>query len=222
MSSARWSSSRAAICSGDRSLTRAAASSMASGIPCSRAVILPTAGALASVSSKAGRTERARATNSWAEFEPLQRCRGHGAQFGRQIQSLELRAGATGPVAQAVRARRTPARRRRAGRSGWRRGSAGPASARASRAAPGPRRSPARSCRGRTAPGRRPAPRRCRRSRTGSPCRSRRSCARSSARPAPVHGPAPAGRTRPRRGSRRRRRPRSAATDASCRCHPAR
>ena len=130
--------------------------------------------------------------------------------------------GAMGPVASAARARRTPARRRRAARSGWRRGSAGPASGRASRAAPGPRRSPARSCRGRTAPGRRRAPRRCRQPRAGSPCRSRRSCGRSSARPAPVRGPAPAGRTRPRRGSRRQRRPRSAATDASCRCHRAR
>ena len=57
------SSSRAAICSGGRALTRAAASSIASGIPSSRRQIWMTASAFCGVRVKAGCTARARSTN---------------------------------------------------------------------------------------------------------------------------------------------------------------
>ena len=51
-----WCSRRSRIASGDRSLIRAAASSIASGIPWSRAQIAATAGAFSFVTSKSGRT----------------------------------------------------------------------------------------------------------------------------------------------------------------------
>ena len=59
-----WRSRRSRIWSGERSLTRAAASSMASGMPWSRAQMPATAGAFSLVTWKSGRTATARAMKS--------------------------------------------------------------------------------------------------------------------------------------------------------------
>ena len=64
LSSRNLSDRRSAICSAESSLTRAAASSSASGIPSSRVTISITAAVLAGVIEKLGRTASARSMNN--------------------------------------------------------------------------------------------------------------------------------------------------------------
>ena len=64
-SSVKRSASRAAICSADSTVTRAAASSMASGTPSRARQMVATAAALRSVRANPGRAAAARSANSW-------------------------------------------------------------------------------------------------------------------------------------------------------------
>ena len=165
----------------------------------------------------------ARATNSWTDFEPLQRCRGHGAQLGRQVQPLQL------GEARRVGWRGQPGHRELLLAGDAQGGPAGDEDPQARRAARAARRSDRRRVdhllevvedeqhlavaqRLGDAVDHGPA----RLVGHADRARDRR---RDELR---VRGPAPAGRRRPRRGSRRRRPPRPGATGASCRCRPAR
>ena len=69
-SSVKRSPSRAAICSADSTVTRAAASSMASGTPSRARQMAATAIAFRSVIAKPGRAAAARSANSWAASKP--------------------------------------------------------------------------------------------------------------------------------------------------------
>ena len=64
VNNANRSSSRARICSADNTRARAAASSIANGIPSTRRHTRATATRLAAVSSNVGATAQARSTNS--------------------------------------------------------------------------------------------------------------------------------------------------------------
>ena len=126
------------IASGDSSLTRAAASSIASGMPCSRAAIAATAGAFSLVTANVGRTAFARSMNSrTAAYCPTAAASMPRAPAG-QVHPLDAAQRRTGPAGPAGPGPGTPARPTRAGPPGsWRR-SSGPARPGAGRRRPAP------------------------------------------------------------------------------------
>ena len=89
-SEARWCSRRARIWSGVSSLIRAAASSIASGIPWRRPAIPATAGALAFVTAKPGLTARRPRDEQAHRLVLVERLEVEFAQRAREVQPLDL------------------------------------------------------------------------------------------------------------------------------------